>query len=113
VNDAIVSSSKAVWWDMLIKDLTESMHRKSREVIQIYEDRDGSLKAEHAAVSATSKEQNAENDTSAGSVWDNFYSKLDEVDKYHARYDSADAVATQENYESEVLFAHRLDQVLD
>lgn len=26
VSDAIVSQSKAVWWDMLIKDLTQTMH---------------------------------------------------------------------------------------
>ena len=26
LSDAIVTQSKAVWWDMLIKDLTETMH---------------------------------------------------------------------------------------
>ena len=40
VSDAIVSQSKAVWWDMLIKDLTETMHRKSKEIVSIYEDVD-------------------------------------------------------------------------
>ena len=46
MHDAIVSSSKAVWWDMLIKDLTGSMHTKSKEIISIYEDRDGGYKTE-------------------------------------------------------------------
>ena len=45
-NDTIVSSSRAVWWDMLIKDLTETMHKKSKEIVSIYEDCDGSYKAE-------------------------------------------------------------------
>ena len=46
MHDAIVSSSKAVWWDMLIKDLTGSMHKKSKEIVTIYEDCDDSFKTE-------------------------------------------------------------------
>ena len=38
VSDAILSQSKAVWWDMLIKDLTETMNKKSKEIVQIYDD---------------------------------------------------------------------------
>ena len=55
---------------MLIKDLTETMHRKSKEIIEIYEDADQSFKNE--------------NDICAGNVapnvWDNFYAKLGEID---------------------------------
>ena len=51
VSDAILSQSKAVWWDMLIKDLTETMHKKSKEIVQIYDDRDGSFKVEGAICS--------------------------------------------------------------
>ena len=46
VSDAIVSQSKAVWWDMLIGDLTGTMHRKSREIVAIYEDADASFRQE-------------------------------------------------------------------
>ena len=35
------------------------------------------------------------------------------MQNYHARYDTADAMAPQENLESEVLFAQRMDIVLD
>lgn len=53
MNDAIVSQSKAVWWDMLINDLTETMHKKSKEVVAIYEDADQSFKAENAVYVGT------------------------------------------------------------
>lgn len=91
-NDVIVSSSKAVWWDMLIGDLTATMHRKSKEIVQIYEDVDGSLKAEQALLSgekaaATVKDDGQETagegdgtSAEAPSIWDNFYSKLEEID---------------------------------
>ena len=46
----IVKQSKAVWWDLLIKDLGETIHRKSKEVVKVYEDADGSLKNEHNAL---------------------------------------------------------------
>ena len=45
--DYIVKQSKAVWWDLLIKDLGETIHKKSKEVVKVYEDADGSLKNEH------------------------------------------------------------------
>ena len=32
---------------MLIKDLGETIHKKSKEVVKVYEDADGSLKNEH------------------------------------------------------------------
>ena len=32
---------------MLIKDLTETMHRKSKEIVSIYEDADASFKQEN------------------------------------------------------------------
>ena len=91
-NDVIVSSSKAVWWDMLIGDLTATMHRKSKEIVQIYEDVDGSLKAEQSLLSgekaaATVKDDGQETagegdgtSAEAPSIWDNFYSKLEEID---------------------------------
>ena len=31
--DAIVKQSKAVWWDLLIKDLSETIQKKSREIV--------------------------------------------------------------------------------
>ena len=34
----------AVWWDMLIKDLSDNIQRKSKEVVEIYEDVDEGLK---------------------------------------------------------------------
>jgi hypothetical protein len=46
-----VSQSKAVWWDMLIKDLSDTMHKKSKEIISIYEDTDESFKTENAIYS--------------------------------------------------------------
>lgn len=116
LNDAIVSQSKAVWWDMLINDLTETMHKKSKEVVTIYEDADQSFKAENAVyVGAKALKKMDENRArqKVPSVWDNFYDNLEEIDNYHARYDSAAEIAPQENLESEVLFAQRMEHVLD
>ena len=48
--DYIVKQSKAVWWDLLIKDLAETIHNKCKEVVKVYEDTDGSLKNEHNAL---------------------------------------------------------------
>ena len=91
-NDVIVSSSKAVWWDMLIGDLTATMHRKSKEIVQIYEDVDGSFKAEQALLSGDKAATTVKDDgqetagegdgtsAEAPSIWDNFYSKLEEID---------------------------------
>lgn len=83
VSDAIVSQSKAVWWDMLIKDLTETMHRKSREIVTIYEDTDASFKAENdfcAGNLATTTGQEGEEEADVPNVWNNFYDKLGEID---------------------------------
>ena len=82
----IVKQSKAVWWDLLIKDLGETIHRKSKEVVKVYEDADGSLKNEHNALYGQGsfqgkqeqvEERNVNQDTK---VWDNFYGKLAEID---------------------------------
>lgn len=115
MHDAIVSSSKAVWWDMLIKDLTSSMHTKSKEIVNIYEDRDGSFKTEGQVYSGneTFESKVVNKDEKDINLWDNFYGKLDEIDMYHARYDTTEQIAPQENFESEVLFAQRLEVVLD
>lgn len=83
LNDAIVSQSKAVWWDMLINDLTETMHKKSKEVVTIYEDADQSFKAENAVyVGAKALKKMDENRArqKVPSVWDNFYDNLEEID---------------------------------
>ena len=76
VSDAIVSQSKAVWWDMLIKDLTETMHRKSKEIVAIYEDADKSFKGENDFCAGN----NMREEEDAPNVWDNFYAQLDEID---------------------------------
>ena len=39
-----MKQSMAVWWDMLIKDLSDNIQRKSKEVVEIYEDVDEGLK---------------------------------------------------------------------
>lgn len=82
MHDAIVSSSKAVWWDMLIKDLTSSMHTKSKEIVNIYEDRDGSFKTEGQVYSGneTFESKVVNKDEKDINLWDNFYGKLDEID---------------------------------
>ncbi len=82
LSDAIVTQSKAVWWDMLIKDLTETMHKKSKEIVNIYEDRDESFKTENAIISGTLAQSSGPQDKKEGeiSVWDNFYDKLAEID---------------------------------
>ena len=83
MNDAIVSQSKAVWWDMLINDLTETMHKKSKEVVAIYEDADQSFKAENAVYVGTQALKERDNDHEKDvlpSVWDNFYDNLEEID---------------------------------
>ena len=86
VSDAIVSQSKAVWWDMLIKDLTQTMHQKSKEVVSIYEDVDESFQTESAICTGNIAYKPAHMMRDEGeeeievSVWDNFYRKLDEID---------------------------------
>lgn len=97
VSDAIVSQSKAVWWDMLIRDLTETMHRKSREIVAIYEDADDSFKLENdlCAGNVSYEKRKQQHVQSSGAaklgergreaaespnVWDNFYAKLAEID---------------------------------
>ena len=69
---------------MLIKDLTETMNKKSKEIVQIYDDQDGSFKAEGAIctgnLSAFKQNVMDEREEQAPNVWDNFYSKLDEID---------------------------------
>ena len=69
---------------MLIKDLTGTMHKKSKEIVSIYEDRDGSFKTEgqvfsgnKALESAIVDEKEAKEEVS---LWDNFYGKLAEID---------------------------------
>ena len=81
LNDAIVAQSKAVWWDMLIKDLTQTMHKKSKQIIEVYEDRDDSFKVEKTVYKGKiplgdSKIEGA----GKSNVWDNFYGKLQDID---------------------------------
>lgn len=82
------------------------MHKKSKEIVAIYEDSDGSFKTENAVTNGSLALKSTESqEKGEESVWDNFYSKLEEIDNYHARYGIADTIAPQENLESEVLFA--------
>ena len=84
----------AVWWDMLIQDLSQTIKSKSKEVVSIYEDADDSLKQDQGVVGGHIKnftvdpkyESTAESTKkrkpheSAPNIWDNFYSKLAEID---------------------------------
>ena len=68
---------------MLIKDLTETMYRKSKEIVTIYEDYDESFKTENAIYTGSQvlkKDDAASAEGEDNGVWDNFYSKLDEID---------------------------------
>ena len=68
---------------MLIKDLTETMHKKSKEIVNIYEDYNESFKTENAVFSgstALKKDDAADAEGEDNGVWDNFYAKLEEVD---------------------------------
>lgn len=74
---------------MLIKDLSETMHRKSKEVVTIYKDEDESYKTENAFYAGNAL-MSSDDTTKVANVMDNFYEKLDEIDSYHARYDTTD-----------------------
>ena len=63
---------------MLVKDLSDTMHKKSKEIISIYEDADGSFKTENAIYSGHVHAQPGEDKVS--NVMDNFYAKLTEID---------------------------------
>jgi len=63
---------------MLIKDLSDTMHKKSKEIISIYEDRDESFKTENAIYSGHVTAQSGED--KPANLMDNFYAKLEEID---------------------------------
>jgi len=67
---------------MLINDLTQTMHQKSKEIVAIYEDSDASFKTENAVTNGSLALQSTTEGQEKGeeTVWDNFYSKLEEID---------------------------------
>ena len=63
---------------MLIKDLSDTMHRKAKEVVAIYQDDDSSYKNENAVFAGNALLK--ADDSKVPNMMDNFYEKLDEID---------------------------------
>jgi hypothetical protein len=73
-----VKNQSQVWWDMLVFKMANDIQKKSREIIQLYEDVDGDFKHEQSIFAghiSASSDRDADLHQEAD-VWDNFYTKL-------------------------------------
>ena len=104
-SEGTVSATNVVWWDSLIQRLTNVIEKKSKEILSIYADENGSLKqeqnlfcgkeflsvasaeqkhdqldaAEPNEAAAVNEEKELGEDNNLSTTWDNFYGKLNEM----------------------------------
>ena len=102
---------------MLIDRMATTITTKSKEIIELYEDADGDFKKEQNVFAghlrASAVMDDIQEDFQEADVWDNFYTKLNQIDTYHQKYNTSNDLASNENLESDMLFAQQMDMVLE
>ena len=65
---------------MLIHRMASCIQKKSAEIIELYEDVDGEFKKEQSVFAGHIRANADGEDFQEADVWDNFYTKLNEID---------------------------------
>lgn len=98
--EVVVNQQQSVvWWDLMIKKVSDDVQVKCRQILEVYEDNEGDFKKEQNVFCGAefasqellegARSKATKNSEVEPNVWDNFYTKLSDMEAYHNKYDQA------------------------